>query len=430
MEFFTMQPGSESHWYLGHQTFQSSSVTESWEVSHAEGESYTIGTAYSIDILGCLRFNVDIGYKHSLEGYYAKGQLSTFSTSFSDSDSLHVQMGLINSAGEYSNNRKYKIIPYAYWGNNGALILDFATEPEKNEQGEDPTWWQIHYSDPDPAFLLPQRFENEKWGSPDPEELRHETKEVFFFPGYPEPGDSVVIGARVHNYSLVDILHPVAVSFYVGDPDFYGEVLRDKNTGDSIFYTRDSLGDLAEIDAQGSAIASMTWQVPDEGSISSCQRIWAVIDPLDSISPEVHDNGDWATNNKGWRLFYVDTDPICVDSDGDGWADPAYRCHICPQQSGFDNCPSIPNPDQSYNPCLSCCVGMTGNVDGDLGELIDIGDLTALIAYLYIPPNPDPVCAQEANIDGDGEGLVDIGDLTALIAYLYIPPNPAPAGCQ
>jgi hypothetical protein len=62
--------------------------------------------------------------------------------------------------------------------------------------------------------------------------------------------------------------------------------------------------------------------------------------------------------------------------------------------------------------------------------LVDIGDLTALIAYLYIPPNPDPVCAQEANIDGDGEGLVDIGDLTALIAYLYIPPNPAPAGCQ
>ena len=76
-----------------------------------------------------------------------------------------------------------------------------------------------------------------------------------------------------------------------------------------------------------------------------------------------------------------------------------------------------------------CCVGITGNVDGDGGELIDIGDLTALIAYLYIPPNPVPTCFEEANVDGDGGGLVDIGDLTAIIAYLYIPPNPLPSSC-
>jgi hypothetical protein len=78
----------------------------------------------------------------------------------------------------------------------------------------------------------------------------------------------------------------------------------------------------------------------------------------------------------------------------------------------------------------SCCVGMRGNIDGDSEELIDIGDLTALIRYLYIPPNPEPWCMLEANVDGDLENLVDIGDLTALISYLYIPPNPAPAECQ
>jgi hypothetical protein len=76
-----------------------------------------------------------------------------------------------------------------------------------------------------------------------------------------------------------------------------------------------------------------------------------------------------------------------------------------------------------------CCIGLTGNVDGDPGEVIDIGDLTALIAYLYIPPNPVPSCFPEANVDGDVGGVVDIGDLTALIAYLYIPPNPPPAAC-
>jgi hypothetical protein len=79
---------------------------------------------------------------------------------------------------------------------------------------------------------------------------------------------------------------------------------------------------------------------------------------------------------------------------------------------------------------VTCCTGFTGNVDGDDGELVDIGDLTALISFLYIPPNPEPLCIQEANIDGDSGGLVDIGDLTALISYLYIPPNPEPAPCQ
>jgi hypothetical protein len=76
-----------------------------------------------------------------------------------------------------------------------------------------------------------------------------------------------------------------------------------------------------------------------------------------------------------------------------------------------------------------CCEGRTGNVDNDPDELVDIGDLTALIAYLYIPPNPRPACIDEANTDGDVDRLVDIGDLTALVAYLYIPPNPETAPC-
>jgi hypothetical protein len=79
---------------------------------------------------------------------------------------------------------------------------------------------------------------------------------------------------------------------------------------------------------------------------------------------------------------------------------------------------------------LTCCIDLTGNLDGDASDIVDIGDLTALIAYLYIPPNPAPPCMEEANIDGDTGGLVDIADLTALISYLYIPPNPEPAPCQ
>jgi hypothetical protein len=113
---------------------------------------------------------------------------------------------------------------------------------------------------------------------------------------------------------------------------------------------------------------------------------------------------------------------LADDSDGDGIPDP------------IDNCPDTPNSDQVDTDSIPpgdacCCVGLSGNVDGDTEELVDIGDLTALISYLYIPPNPVPGCPDEANVDGDGERLIDIGDLTALISYLYIPPNPAPATC-
>jgi hypothetical protein len=78
---------------------------------------------------------------------------------------------------------------------------------------------------------------------------------------------------------------------------------------------------------------------------------------------------------------------------------------------------------------FGCCTGITGNIDGDPGELIDIADVTYLIDYLWIT-NTVPVCFEEANMDGDPGGLVDIADLTRLIAYLWIPPNVPPAPCQ
>lgn len=74
-----------------------------------------------------------------------------------------------------------------------------------------------------------------------------------------------------------------------------------------------------------------------------------------------------------------------------------------------------------------CCVGMSGNVDSDQAEIVDIGDLTALIDFLFISFT-EPECMEEANVDGSVDGIVDIGDLTALIDYLFISFTP-PAEC-
>ena len=68
-----------------------------------------------------------------------------------------------------------------------------------------------------------------------------------------------------------------------------------------------------------------------------------------------------------------------------------------------------------------CCIGRTGNIDCDIDNIIDLGDLTMLINHLFI--NFPPLCCpEEANCDGMSQGgvEVDLGDLTALIDYLFI----------
>lgn len=146
------------------------------------------------------------------------------------------------------------------------------------------------------------------------------------------------------------------------------------------------------------------------------------------------------------KLYASVLNPVMLDSDDDGVNDSEDNCpfDFNPGQAdsdgdgvgtACDNCPDDPNPDQLDtdedgvgDACEGCCVGITGNVDNDPEEIVDIGDLTALIGYLFVPPFPVPVCMEEANIDAIG--TVDIGDLTALINYLFIPPFDPPTTCQ
>jgi PKD repeat protein len=63
--------------------------------------------------------------------------------------------------------------------------------------------------------------------------------------------------------------------------------------------------------------------------------------------------------------------------------------------------------------------GMCGNLDGSENGLIDMNDITFLIAYLYISGQQPPFIDQ-ANVDGSPDGIVNIMDLVYLIAYLYM----------
>jgi hypothetical protein len=60
-----------------------------------------------------------------------------------------------------------------------------------------------------------------------------------------------------------------------------------------------------------------------------------------------------------------------------------------------------------------------GNIDESPDGAVDIGDLTALIDYLFISMERPGGLAM-ANVDGSENGIVDIGDLTVLISHLFI----------
>ncbi len=67
-------------------------------------------------------------------------------------------------------------------------------------------------------------------------------------------------------------------------------------------------------------------------------------------------------------------------------------------------------------PIRACCVGNTGNVDGDPAGIVDISDLSAMIDYLF-QSGVISACPEENDVDKSG--AVDIADLQVLIDYLF-----------
>lgn len=74
-----------------------------------------------------------------------------------------------------------------------------------------------------------------------------------------------------------------------------------------------------------------------------------------------------------------------------------------------------------------CCVGQTGNVNGDALDNVTLTDLTVLVNHLFVTFQPLP-CPAEANINGDAACLLSLTDLTVLVNYLFVTFQPT-ASC-
>jgi len=79
------------------------------------------------------------------------------------------------------------------------------------------------------------------------------------------------------------------------------------------------------------------------------------------------------------------------------------------------------------NPIRFCCWQIRGNLSGDLKHMVDLSDLSMLVAYLTGGLATEFKCLDEVNING--EGIIDLSDLSYLVAYLVgsgRPPAPCP----
>lgn len=256
----------------------------------------------------------------SVSGTYSNDQISTQTTTVQQGNSLQVNFGTIDQSILGSDT--YTVSPYVYWDKAGALVLNYAVNPDQST-GVSSWWTKMYGSEPDLTFNLPWFYDQQKGiGSTDPQLQKNETRDIIFDPVNPQPGEVVSIYARVDNYSLKDMSSGSTLKFYYGDPQNGGTLITSQDGVDSVA--------VPAIKARGHAIVKLAnWMVPSD--LNNESKIYAVVDPNNTIA-EIHED-----NNIAWNLVNPNA-PTGTAIEGQG--NPAFPAHISLGQN-------YPNP---FNP--------------------------------------------------------------------------------
>jgi hypothetical protein len=262
-------------------TFQENKVQSSWdaglEVTATLGSIGSVGVGVGEFVQASVSWPV--GIEVSVTGTYNTGQISTQTVSVGQSLEVESDLGHLQPA--FATTGTYYVRPYAYWTSYGALALDYKVSALPTAGN---SFWQVHYGGkPDLTFSLPWRHDLQK-GFPLPNDdpsYVERTRDIFLSNPEPHGGDTVGIYVRVRNLGLQAVTSPVTVRVYKGDPSAGGMLL-----GEAVI---DST-----IAPRTWQVALVPWAIPLGESLFS-DRIYAVVDPGNTIPNEVHED-----NNTGW----------------------------------------------------------------------------------------------------------------------------------
>jgi hypothetical protein len=291
-----------------------------------------------------------------------------FSTDYTHNELQTITIGstqetrfAIEVTGNIKPNISYTIKPFLMQSPTGAMVLDWTTSPNSTD-----TFWHRFYVNrgSDPAFSLPDELTPYK--APEPNSKPDATVPLLLrspdFGGWDcdqkvdpathlvsftncapkpsaDPATPLLLVATVHNYSLrtYDSSTPLKVRFYVGDPARGGYQIIDSSgpladpTGvDVPSVVSNACVNRFCLPAQGESTIRVPWNwttsdpgLAGHGKPTDPLPIYAIIDPTNKVTPEVHDftvpvEVDDCTNT------YPTTDPagfnsLCPTTDNEGW---------------------------------------------------------------------------------------------------------------
>jgi hypothetical protein len=332
---FNIDGSSSSTWTLEFGDFM--------EETNFSESSVSISGSVGIDALGV-----------GVSGSYTTTELNTNRMAVGEELKIELDLGSLNSQFPTSS---YSIKPYAYWHEDGYLVIDYGVELDQQGVGGPETFWNQRYGHkPDPALKLPWRHLREKselraGGGPVDfdEDLTEQSKSISYLPVRPNPGDTVTVEVDVHNFSLVELVDHVDVHLFLGHP----------NMGEPIEFLdgSDQLQTDAIIPIRGRQTVSGQFIMPET---TPERRLYAMLD-RDELIDEIHPD-----NNLGY--VRLNTTAEVVTSIGDEIS------FNMPQNFKLHN--NYPNP---FNPSTNINFDLPQNQDVRLEVFDLLGRRVALI---------------------------------------------------
>ena len=251
---------------------------------------FSSGLSFDASIpLKIIKFNVE------LNGSFSREDITTRSSSVSDKIEIDLHFDKLNPSYGQVN---YEVTPYVYWSYSGAFVLDYLVN--LNPVSSSDSWWadmNNYGMYPDLSFIMPWRLDKEKGKFLyDPYKVYH-SNDIQIYPSQPDPGDTVRIEARIHNFSMKPFDDHLKLRFYIGDPDKGGIQISDVN-GDSEWNEHVLIDYQNESPYRKYITAKLNWKIPSD--IIKDPKIFVVIDPDNEVD-EIH-----RENNKAFQQLKID----------------------------------------------------------------------------------------------------------------------------